>query len=483
LHAKYISRKVPLCVLLLTLFGLLFCKASVGLPGTPKSRKWKISAKQQAFLETVERDTFNFFWETSSLKNGLTPDRFPGAEMSSVAGMGFALTAYVVGSKRGYITRAQAAERTLTTLKFLWRAPQGPASAGAAGYKGFFYHFLDMDAGKRSPDAELSTIDTALLMAGVLSAETFFDADTPAERKIRDHAEALYRRVDWPWAYSRWQKPLISMGWLPESGFIPNSWHGYNEAMILYILALASPTHAIDRGAWDKWTSTYEWNTFYGYPHVNFGPLFGHQYSHIWIDFRKIQDKYMRAKGIDYFVNSRRATFANRAYCIDNPKKWRGYNDLLWGLTASDGPVEGPGKKGDFHSYWARGCSAGYIRDDGTIAPTASGGSVAFAPEIAVPALEHMYANLGDRAYGKYGFKDAFNLSYRQAPSVSQGWFGRDYLAIDQGPILLMIENYRSGLVWNLMKRNAHIKSGLRRAGFSGGWLDSVPSEICSPAH
>lgn len=467
---------------MLSLFLLLFCKAFAGLDAPPKSRKWKISVKQQSFLETVERDTFDFFWEAISRKNGLTPDRFPDAEISSVAGVGFALTAYVVGVARGYITRSQAAERTLTTLKFLWRAPQGPGGKDVAGYKGFFYHFLTMDGGSRSAGAELSTIDTALLMAGVLSSETYFDGDAPAERKIREYAEALYRRVDWPWAYSLWHGPLIGMGWLPETGFIPHSWRGYNEAMILYILALASPTHPIDRGAWDKWTSTYEWNTFYGYPHVNFGPLFGHQYSHIWIDFRNIQDKYMRAKGIDYFVNSRRATFANRAYCIDNPKKWRGYDDLLWGLTASDGPVEGPGKKGDFHSYWARGCSAGYIRDDGTIAPTAAGGSVAFAPEIAVPTLEHMYANLGDQAYGKYGFKDAFNLSYRRASSGSQGWFGSNYLAIDQGPILLMIENYRSGLVWNLMKHNVHIKRGLRRAGFFGGWLDRLSSQNCKPA-
>jgi hypothetical protein len=272
------------------------------------------------------------------------------------------------------------------------------------------------------------------------------------------------------------------MGWLPESGFIPYSWSGYNEAMILYILALASPTHAIDQGAWDKWTSTYEWESFYGYPHVNFGPLFGHQYSHIWIDFRTIQDKYMRSKGINYFINSRRATYANRAYCINNPKKWRGYSDLLWGLTASDGPIKGRRQKGNFHSYWARGCSTDYIRDDGTIAPTAAGGSVAFAPEIAVPTLENIYEGLGDRTYGKYGFKDAFNLSYRNASSSSQGWFGNNYLAIDQGPILLMIENYRTGMIWSLMKRNEHIKIGLRRAGFSGGWLDSAPREICSEA-
>ncbi len=479
---KDMIRNLAACVFLLSLFLLLFGLALAGFAAPPEIRKSKISVKQQSFLETVQHDTFNFFWEATNAENGLTPDRFPDAEISSVAGVGFALTAYLVGVERGYITRSQAADRTLTTLNFLWRAPQGPERKKVAGYKGFFYHFLSTAGGDRWAAVELSTIDTALLMAGILSSETYFDKDTVAECKIRDYAEALYRRVDWRWAYSRLRKPLLSMGWLPESGFIPYSWSGYNEAMILYILALASPTHAIDQGAWDKWTSTYEWDSFYGYSHVNFGPLFGHQYSHLWIDFRTIQDKYMRSKGINYFINSRRATYANRAYCIDNPKKWRGYSDLLWGLTASDGPIKGRKQKGNFHSYWARGCSTDYIRDDGTIAPTAAGGSIAFAPEIAVPTLENIYEGLGDRTYGKYGFKDAFNLSYRNASSSSQGWFANNYLAIDQGPILLMIENYRTGMVWSLMKRNEHIKIGLRRAGFSGAWLDSAPPKIRSEA-
>jgi len=430
-----------------------------------------VREEEHPFLETLEHDTFRFFWETAHSRNRLTPDRFPDSEISSIAGVGFALTAYLVGVERGYITRSQAADRTLATLEFLVQAPQGPAPSGMAGYKGFYYHFLTMAGGQRWADAELSTMDTALLMAGILSSETFFDGNTDAERKIRNCAETLYRRVDWTWAYSPQHEPLISMGWRPESGLLPYHWSGYNEAMILYILALGSPTHAIDGDAWGKWTSTYQWDTFYGYPHVNFGPLFGHQYSHIWIDFRKIQDAYMHSKGIDYFVNSRRATYANRAYCIDNPEGWRGYNDRLWGLTASDGPLEEPVQKGVFHSYWARGTGAGYIRDDGTIAPTAVGGSVAFAPEITVPALEYFYQFFGDRIYGKFGFKDAFNLSYRSASSCAPGWFDNDYLAIDQGPILLMIENYRTGFIWNLMKRNRHINKGLRRAGFSGGWL------------
>jgi hypothetical protein len=264
----------------------------------------------------------------------------------------------------------------------------------------------------------------------------------------------------------------LSMGWHPEKGPIAAYWRGYNEAMILYILALGSPTHPIDPTSWERWTSTYDWDDFYNNPHVNFGPLFGHQYSHVWIDFRDIQDTYMRSKGIDYFVNSRRATYASRAYSIHNPLQWAGYNNMVWGLTASNGPNSTIVQQGDrtreFQRYWARGTSARYLRDDGTIAPTAAGGSVPFAPEITIPTLAYFRSEFGERLYGEYGFKDAFNLSY---PNVPGGWFCNQYLAIDQGPILLMVENYRSDFVWELMKKNPYIKEGLRRAGFSGGWL------------
>ena len=433
-------------------------------------KKWVISSDEEAFLEIVERDTFNFFWKTTNPRNGLTPDRFPDPPFSSIAGVGFALTAYPVGAKRGYVSRAQAAERTLATLDFLWQAPQGPQPSGVSGHKGFFYHFLAMDTGRRYGESELSTIDTALLMAGVLFAQTYFVGESEIERKIRERAEEIYRRVDWKWAYSEKHKPLLSMGWYPDTGFISYYWSGYSEAMILYLLALASPSHPIDVDAWNQWTATYKWEEFYGYPHVNFGPLFGHQYSHAWIDFRDIQDGYMKSKGIDYFINSRRATYSNRAYCIDNPGKWRGYNDLLWGLTASDGP----------HSYRARGSSADYRHDDGTVAPTAVGGSVPFAPEITVPTLKSFRDRFGQRIYGEYGFKDSFNLSHA---GEGGGWFDDEYLAIDQGPILLMIENYRTGFVWEVMKKNEHVRNGLRRAGFSGGWLDKTPPGLSSASN
>ncbi len=470
--------RIPGRLITFIFVGLLpfFFGRSVAAAEPTELKKWEISADQEAFLNSLERDTFNFFWKTTNPQNGPTPDRYPDPAFSSIAGVGFALTAYPVGVERGYITRDQAAERTLNTLEFLWTAPQGPERSGMIGYKGFYYHFLDMDKGSRWGETELSSIDTALLVAGVLFSQSYFDRDTEVERKIRDTAEAIYRRVDWQWIYSQTHKPLLSMGWYPDNGFISYYWRGYNEAMILYILALASPTHPIEADAWKQWTSTYAWEDFYGYPHVNFGPLFGHQYSHVWIDFRGIQDDYMRSKGIDYFINSQRATYANQAYCIKNPGKWSGYDAKFWGLTASDGPYTPPSKDAKFHSYVARGVSADYTRDDGTVAPTAVGGSVPFAPEIAVPTLKNFRDEYGDRIYGEYGFKDALNLSYQTDSPQSRGWFDNEYLAIDQGPILLMIENYRTGFVWDVMKRNPHIRDGLVRAGFKGGWLNPGPS-------
>jgi hypothetical protein len=433
------------------------------------------------FLDTLERRTFEWFWDTANAANGLVPDRWPSINFSSIAAIGFGLTAYGVGSEQGYVTREQARDRTLTTLRFLWSAPQSSDPKDVTGYRGFFYHFLDMEQGRRYQTVELSSIDTALLMAGVLFAQSYFDRDDEAEREIRDLADRLYRRVEWSWMQPR--APLIGMGWHPEKGMIPHDYRGYEEAMILYVLALGSPTHAISPEAWTVRTGNYKWATFYGQQFVNYAPLFIHQYSHIWIDFRRIQDAYMREKGIDYFENSRRATYAQRAYAIDNPSRYRDYGENVWGLTACIGP-EGAkavvdGREIQFHRYWARGASSGDIRDDGTIAPTATAGSLPFAPEIVLPALKHLQARYGDRVFRRYGFIDAFNPTFAASglkPATGtvhpDGWFTDDYLGIDQGPVVLMAENHRSGLVWDVMKKNPHIVRGLCRAGFSGGWID-----------
>jgi hypothetical protein len=439
------------------------------------------SAQAAAFLDTLQRRTFDFFWDLTPPANGLTPDRWPTLQFSSIAAVGFALTAYPVGVEHGWITRAQAADRTRTTLRFFWTASQDSAVTGATGYHGFFYHFLDMTTGQRFQNVELSTIDTALLLAGVLFAQSYFDAPDTTETEIRGLADSIYRRVDWNWAQTR--PPAVSMGWHPEGGFIPADWIGYNEAMILYFLALGSPTHPVDSTtAWNAWVGGYAWGTYYGQDFVQFAPLFGHEYSHVWVDFRGIKDAYMRGRGMDYFENSRRATLAQRAYAIANPGAWRGYKKDVWGLTACDGPANKTltinGRSRQFHTYWARGAALGDVRDDGTLCPTAVGGAVPFAPEIAIPALYTMRHTYGDALFKQYAFLDAFNPTFtavgqQQTGTVDPalGWFDVDYLGIDQGPILLMIENYRTGFVWDVMRRNAHIVRGLRRAGFKGGWL------------
>jgi hypothetical protein len=447
------------------------------------------TARETAFLDTLSRRTFDFFWETTNPRNGLTPDRWPSKSFSSVAAVGFALTAYPIGVERGWVTRDAARERVLSTLRFFWTAPQGPQGTGVTGYKGFFYHFLDMETGHRFATVELSTIDTALLLGGALACRSYFDRADAADREVRALADSIYRRVDWSWA--RDGDVLVNMGWRPEPashqnarGFIVSKWTGYDEGMLLYVLALGSPTHPVDPAAWSRWTATYKWDRFQGQEFVQFAPLFGHQYSHVWIDYRGIRDEYMRGRGIDYFENSRRATLSHRTYATDNPQRWSGYGPDAWGLSASDGPLDSTlvidGRTRTFHTYWARGVGTDEMNDDGTLVPTAAGGSVPFAPEIAIPALVAMRERYGDPLFGRYGFVDAFNPTLRTpGPSLHHGqivtglsWFDTDYLGIDQGPIIAMVENWRSDFVWKLMRRDADVVRGLCRAGFTGGWID-----------
>ena len=271
-------------------------------------------------FDDIERRTFEFFWDNANPANGMVPDRYPSPSPASIAAIGMALTAYVIGADRHYVTREQARARTLTTVRFFQSAPQGAAARGMTGYKGFFYHFLDMKTGQRVGRSELSTVDTALLIGGMLHAQAYFDSDHPDEVEIRATVDAIYWRVDWKWAQVRGD--FVSMGWKPESAFIPHDWQGYNEAMLVVLLALGSPTHPVGEGAWAAWTNSYKgaWGRFMGYEHLSFAPLFGHQYSHMWIDFRGIQDATMRERGIDYFENTRRAAYAQRAYAIANPE-------------------------------------------------------------------------------------------------------------------------------------------------------------------
>lgn len=475
------ARRVLVSALLAGVLGGL--PAEAARSGAPAPRA-AVVHPLDPLLEDVERRTFQWFWEVADSETGLVPDRHPTPSFSSVAAVGFGLTAWGIGAERGYVTRAAARARTLATLRLLRRAPQGPATAGTAGDHGFFYHFLDLRSGTRYRTNELSTVDTALLMLGVLFAESYFDRPEPAEAEIRRLAEELYLRVEWPWAQVR--GPLISMGWTPERGFIADDWCCYNEGMFIYLLALGSPTHPIDPAAWAAWTASYarSFGTLYGQEHLTFGPLFGHQFAQAWIDLRGVQDAFMRAHGLDYFENSRRAAYSQRAYAIANPLGWAGYGADVWGLSACDGPGdvvrEYGGALRTFRGYAARGVNLdpAHNYDDGTITPMASLASLPFAPEIVIPAVHALHERYGDAIYGPHGFADAFNPSFDGEPPTPQGrrvpgvgWVDGDRLGIDQGPILLMFENYRSGFVWSVMRRNPHLRRGLERAGFVGGWL------------
>ncbi|HVQ05145.1 MAG TPA: glucoamylase family protein [Burkholderiaceae bacterium] len=437
-------------------------------------------------IEDLAHRTFRYFWETTSAKNGLAPDRWPSPSVCSIAAVGFALTAYCIGVERNYVSREEARERTLLTLRFLRDLPQGPRAKGVSGYRGFFYHFVAMDTGLRDGDCELSTVDTALLLCGALHAQAFFDGEHADEVRIRRLVDELATRVDWRWAQTR--PPTISLGWKPESGFLPYDWRGYNEAAVVYLLALGHPTRAVDPTAWTAWTKDFRanWSTFHGQQGLSFPPLFGHQYSNVWVDFRDLRDAFSRRHNIDYAENSRRAAHAQRAYAMLNPKGWRGYDADTWGFTACDGPADmiAPyrGQPRRFYSYHARGAGGGRVAsvDDGTIAPTAAASSIGFAPDIAIPAIHSMVRRYGAHIYGKYGFVDSFNPSFtfekakltfgKVVPGV--GWVATDYLGIDQGPILAMIANFTNGSVWQTMTKCVQLRRGLQRAGFTGGWLE-----------
>jgi hypothetical protein len=424
-------------------------------------------------VEELKRRTFYYFWDLALKNNYQIPDRYPTLTFSSIAATGFGLTSYIVGIENKYITRSQGCQRVKKTLEVLWRLPQGEDASDISGHKGFFYHFLTLDDARRYKHTELSSIDTGLLMAGVLACMSYFDHDTPDDIEIRRLADALYRRVDWQWMMQTNGK--MSMGWHPESGFIKSDWAGYNEAMILLIMAMGSPTHPIDKEAWQKWCETYKEDTFYGHRFIQFDPLFGHQYSHIWINFMGIKDEVNRRLGYDYTENSRRATLANREYCQYNPMRYVGYGSHQWGLTACDGPVHEKlivdDKEIQFYDYRARGASSLQIIDDGTIAPTAAAGSFCFTPKESEACLRHLWNQYYDKLVGKYGFKDAFNLTYKNEKHPD-GWFDVDYLGIDQGPILIQIQNHQNQLIWRIMQKNPYIIEGLKKAGFSGGWLD-----------
>jgi hypothetical protein len=304
----------------------------------------------------------------------------------------------------------------------------------------------------------------------MLAAAAYFDGDNSDERELRELAENLYARADWQWAQHG--AATVTMGWKPETGFLPHRWKGYDEALILYILGLGAPVHPLPESSYAAWTETYEWKEIYGYEFLYAGPFFTHQLSHVWIDFRNIRDEFMRTRECDYFENSRRATYIQQQYAIRNPRGFKAYDHLCWGLTASDGP--GParrkinGNEIRFYDYIARGVP--YGPDDGTLAPWAVVASLPFAPEIVLPAVHHFIDQLLLKKENPYGFTATFNPTF-DVHGTQSGWVSPWHFGLNQGPIVMMIENYRTDMIWELMRRCPHIRTGLKRAGFTGGWL------------
>ena len=421
----------------------------------------------EALLERVQRTAFEYFRRNANPVNGLIADTTRPGAPSSIAVVGFALSTYPVGVERGWMERADAVTCALATLRFFNSSDQS-GSPQATGYHGFYYHFLHMRSGTRMWRSEISLIDTALLIAGMLTVGAYFDGDSQDESELRRLAEALYRRVDWRWAQR--EKGAVTHGWKPECGFLNYGWEGYSEAILLYVLGLGSPTHPLSDESYPAWTVTYQWENLYGHDLLYAGPLFIHQYSHAWIDFRGIQDVFMREKDCDYFENSRRATYVQREYATRNPRSFAGYGADRWGLSADDGPSAQPrlvaGRHQAFYGYAARGVP--YGPDDGTISGPSALSSLVFAPEIVLPALRSM-ARREPSANDERIHASGFNETVSEAGP--RGWVSEGAFGLDQGMIVLMIENYRSGLLWRLGRANPLIRSGLRCAGFRGGWL------------
>ncbi len=425
---------------------------------------YSLSAQEEAMLDSIQYKTFLYFLNEHHPEKGIVKDRAASWAPASIASTGFGIPCFAIGVERNYITRKQAAEITLNILKFFANSTQS-ADTNASGYKGFYYHFLRMNSGTREWKCELSTIDTGILMMGILFARNYYNLDNETEKQIRELSAFMLGRMDWDFM----QMPAtgkhpncISMAWSPEKGLLNHGWSGYNEGLFLYVLAAGTGMKDVER-SYNSWLSTYEWKTPYkNLSHVIFPPLFGHQFSQAFIDYRGLADKYMKEKGIDYFENSKRATYVQQQYAIENPKGWVGYDSLCWGFTACDGPG-GSYNFGDkrFEGYAGRGSSGreNTIAEDGTIAPYGPMSSLPFAPEIVLPTIKSMNARYGSKLWGKYGYYDSFNPTAK--------WVNNDFIGIDQGPMLMMIENFRTGLVWNYVMKDPVIQKGLEKLGYT----------------
>jgi hypothetical protein len=401
------------------------------------SEPWKISKEDEAFLDDLERQGCLFFWEQGSPSTGQILDRarhdLGGARdprrMASIASTGFGLSALCIADRRGYLPHQQVVERVRTTLH--WHLNSLPE------VHGFFYHFSDIETGQRVSGVEVSSIDTSLLLCGVLTARAYFE-----DPQIQSLAQQIYERVEWPWMLNGGN--TFSMGWHPDAGFLAARWKQYCELMMIYLLAIGSPTHPVAPEFWNNFTRPAIHYAGYSYISGN-DPLFTHQYSQAWYDFRNQRDAYA-----DYFTNSVTATRAHKAFCLSYPK-W--YNEDYWGISASD--------YAGGYTAWGGPPAQGPI--DGTVVPCAAAGSLAFLPAECLSVLRAMRSKWGKQAWGRYGFVDAFH------PAAN--WYDPDVLGIDQGISVLMAENLRSGLVWSTFMRNRESMSAMQRVGFHGKGL------------
>jgi len=435
------------------------------------------SLSDDAMLDRLQRAAFGYFTETMNPRNGLIPDTSRPHSPVSIAVVGFALSCYPAAVARGWIERAEAVRRSLLALRFFHDSDQS-GSPAATGYKGFYYHFLDIHTGARVWQSELSMIDSALLIVGMLTVARYFDADNAEETELRALADALYRRVDWRWSQDG--ASTIRQGWKPESGYLHYGWEGYSEAIVLYALALGSPTHPVSADCYAGWVSTYQWENLYDQDFLYAGPLFIHHFSQAWVDLRGIRDPFMREKGSDYFENSRRAVFVQRRYAELNPREFVGYDRNGWGLSACDGPTDEQldvaNERRRLFGYAARGVP--YGPDDGTLSPPSVLASLPFAPEPALAALRNMLMR-----YPQLLTDDRLATSFNATLADRQGrpWISPGHYGLDQGIVCMMIENHRSGSIWRLLRGCRYLVDGLRKAGFGGGWLDAPASAGAQP--
>src|ERR1700728_880921 len=418
-----------------------------------------------ALLDRLQRAAFTYLGENTNAHNGLVADTSRAGSPCSIAVVGCALSCYPVAVQRNWMSRPEAAALTLKTLEFFWHSAQSDRP-DVTGFKGFYYHFLDMQSGRRVWQCELSVVDTTLLMAGILTAACYFDGVGDEER-IRDLSDALYRRVDWQWAQNGLE--TVSQGWKPECGFLHYGWEGYNEATILYILGIGSPAQSLRESSFHDWTLTYQWENLLGYDVLYSGPLFTHLFSHAWIDYRGIQDEFMREKHSDYFENSKSAIAIHREYGARNPRSYVGYDRNLWGITAGDGPAyrEMQQNSRDRRSFCYMSRGGPFGPDDGTIAPWAMLATVPFGAAAALRGTRRLLEK-----YPQVCTRDRFSSGFNPTLETERGgWLSEGWYGLDQGLLVMMVENYRSGLIWGMTRKCPAIRAGLIGAGFSGGWL------------